>query len=71
MLLCAFFNLLLSMPFVSLLSIFWSIVYIILLCYYLLATIVLNLAVLKTGAVNSASGSAYAEFGNTKVIVSV
>ncbi|KAG6417894.1 hypothetical protein SASPL_120091 [Salvia splendens] len=29
------------------------------------------LAVLKTGAVNSSSGSAYAEFGNTKVIVSV
>lgn len=29
------------------------------------------LAVLKTGAVNAASGSAYAEFGNTKVIVSV
>ncbi|XP_042476578.1 exosome complex component RRP41-like isoform X1 [Macadamia integrifolia] len=28
-------------------------------------------AFLKTGAVNSASGSAYAEFGNTKVIVSV
>lgn len=28
-------------------------------------------AVLRTGAVNSASGSAYAEFGNTKVIVSV
>ncbi|GFZ20444.1 3'-5'-exoribonuclease family protein [Actinidia rufa] len=27
--------------------------------------------VLRTGAVNSASGSAYAEFGNTKVIVSV
>lgn len=30
-----------------------------------------NPAVLRTGAVNSASGSAYAEFGNTKVIVSV
>lgn len=29
------------------------------------------LLVLRTGAVNSASGSAYAEFGNTKVIVSV
>jgi len=28
-------------------------------------------AFLRTGAVNSASGSAYAEFGNTKVIVSV
>ncbi|GAA0153597.1 exoribonuclease [Lithospermum erythrorhizon] len=28
-------------------------------------------AFMKTGAVNSASGSAYAEFGNTKVIVSV
>lgn len=28
-------------------------------------------AVLQTGAVSSASGSAYAEFGNTKVIVSV
>ncbi|XP_034688664.1 exosome complex component RRP41-like [Vitis riparia] len=28
-------------------------------------------AFLKTGAVNAASGSAYAEFGNTKVIVSV
>lgn len=27
--------------------------------------------VLQTGAVSSASGSAYAEFGNTKVIVSV
>ncbi|GFZ20447.1 3'-5'-exoribonuclease family protein [Actinidia rufa] len=27
--------------------------------------------ILRTGAVNSASGSAYAEFGNTKVIVSV
>lgn len=30
-----------------------------------------RLAVLRTGAVNAASGSAYAEFGNTKVIVSV
>jgi len=29
------------------------------------------LAVFRTGAVNAASGSAYAEFGNTKVIVSV
>uniref|UniRef100_A0A7C8ZT67 Uncharacterized protein n=1 Tax=Opuntia streptacantha TaxID=393608 RepID=A0A7C8ZT67_OPUST len=28
-------------------------------------------AYLRTGAVNSAAGSAYAEFGNTKVIVSV
>ncbi|KAA8544074.1 hypothetical protein F0562_021749 [Nyssa sinensis] len=28
-------------------------------------------AFLRTGAVNAASGSAYAEFGNTKVIVSV
>ncbi|XP_056864442.1 exosome complex component RRP41-like [Raphanus sativus] len=28
-------------------------------------------ALLQTGAVSSASGSAYAEFGNTKVIVSV
>lgn len=28
-------------------------------------------AVMKTGAVNAAAGSAYAEFGNTKVIVSV
>uniref|UniRef100_A0A7N0VD78 Uncharacterized protein n=1 Tax=Kalanchoe fedtschenkoi TaxID=63787 RepID=A0A7N0VD78_KALFE len=28
-------------------------------------------AFMRTGAVNSASGSAYAEFGNTKVIVSV
>jgi exosome complex component MTR3 len=28
-------------------------------------------AFLRTGSVNSASGSAYAEFGNTKVIVSV
>ncbi|GKD40800.1 exosome complex component RRP41-like protein, partial [Tanacetum coccineum] len=27
-------------------------------------------AFLRTGAVNAASGSAYAEFGNTKVIVS-
>ncbi|KAH7561058.1 hypothetical protein JRO89_XS10G0165200 [Xanthoceras sorbifolium] len=30
-----------------------------------------RIAVFRTGAVNSASGSAYAEFGNTKVIVSV
>ncbi|KAL4190259.1 hypothetical protein AMTRI_Chr07g23780 [Amborella trichopoda] len=30
-----------------------------------------RLAFLRTGAVNAASGSAYAEFGNTKVIVSV
>lgn len=29
------------------------------------------LAVLRTGAGNAASGSAYAEFGTTKVIVSV
>ncbi|PNX89848.1 exosome complex component mtr3-like protein, partial [Trifolium pratense] len=28
-------------------------------------------AFFRTGAVNAASGSAYAEFGNTKVIVSV
>ncbi|KAJ0084144.1 hypothetical protein Patl1_30665 [Pistacia atlantica] len=28
-------------------------------------------AFFRTGAVNSAAGSAYAEFGNTKVIVSV
>jgi hypothetical protein len=34
-------------------------------------TIFWLLAVFRTGAVNSASGSAYAEFGNTKVIVSV
>ncbi|GLJ47720.1 hypothetical protein SUGI_1007940 [Cryptomeria japonica] len=30
-----------------------------------------RLAFLKTGAVNAAAGSAYAEFGNTRVIVSV
>lgn len=29
------------------------------------------MTVFKTGAVNAAAGSAYAEFGNTKVIVSV
>ncbi|KAG5124599.1 hypothetical protein JHK82_031336 [Glycine max] len=32
---------------------------------------VVDCAVFRTGAVNAASGSAYAEFGNTKVIVSV
>jgi len=30
-----------------------------------------SFAVFRTAAVNSAAGSAYAEFGNTKVIVSV
>jgi len=37
----------------------------------IITSIFLQLAVFRTGAVNAASGSAYAEFGNTKVIVSV
>lgn len=40
-------------------------------CLFLFRDVLLLLAVFRTGAVNAASGSAYAEFGNTKVIVSV